>query len=125
MSLDVYLEGPPEMVECNCPDCGDEHSKQYQPSYYQANITHNLGTMAEAAGIYQALWRPEELGITTAAGLVPLLETGLAKLITEPDTFSRFDAPNGWGRYVDFVPFVLAYLRACQRHPSAKVRVSR
>ena len=37
---------------------------------YSANITHNLGLMAEEAGIYQPLWRPEELGIKTAAGLI-------------------------------------------------------
>lgn len=30
---------------------------------YHANITHNLGKMAEAAGIYHALWRPDEIGI--------------------------------------------------------------
>ena len=33
---------------------------------YSANITHNLGKMAEEAGIYKHLWRPEEIGITKA-----------------------------------------------------------
>lgn len=28
---------------------------------YSANITHNLNRMAEAAGIYLALWRPSEM----------------------------------------------------------------
>jgi len=28
---------------------------------YSANITHNLGKMANKAGIYEALWRPGEL----------------------------------------------------------------
>ena len=28
---------------------------------YNANITHNLGKMAEEAGIYEALWRPYQL----------------------------------------------------------------
>lgn len=26
---------------------------------FSANITHNLNAMAEAAGIYKHLWRPE------------------------------------------------------------------
>ncbi len=28
---------------------------------FEYNITHNLGVMADAAGIYEALWRPEEI----------------------------------------------------------------
>jgi len=48
MSLDVYL------------------MKTMPTSVYDANITHNLGAMAEAAGIYKHLWRPEEIGITKA-----------------------------------------------------------
>jgi hypothetical protein len=41
---------------------------------YSDNITHNLGEMADAAGIYKALWRPEEIGITKAAELVPAVQ---------------------------------------------------
>jgi hypothetical protein len=36
---------------------------------YDANITHNLGAMAKAAGIYMHLWRPDEIGIKTASEL--------------------------------------------------------
>lgn len=43
MSLDIYLESS-------------------DPSFWwSANVTHNLGKMAAAAGIYEAMWRPEEL----------------------------------------------------------------
>lgn len=28
---------------------------------YESNITHNLGKMADNAGIYYALWRPHRL----------------------------------------------------------------
>ena len=31
---------------------------------FSANITHNLGKMADEAGIYKALWRPDEVEIT-------------------------------------------------------------
>ena len=33
---------------------------------YSANITHNLNTMADEAGIYKHLWRPDEIKITKA-----------------------------------------------------------
>ena len=37
---------------------------------YSANITHNLTKMADEAGIYECLWRPEEIGITKAGQLI-------------------------------------------------------
>ena len=43
---------------------------------YDANITHNLGKMAGEAGIYEALWRPEEIDKTKASEIVELLEKG-------------------------------------------------
>lgn len=92
---------------------------------YSANITHNLNTMAGAAGIYEALWRPEEIGITKAEQLIEPLTRGLAMLKADPVKFSAFNSPNGWGLYEHFVPFVKRYLQACREHPTATVRVSR
>jgi len=92
---------------------------------YASNITHNLGRMAEEAGIYQHLWRPEEIGVTTAGELIEPLERGLAALKAEPDRFRAFDAPNGWGRYEHFVPFVAQYLDACRENPDATVNADR
>ena len=92
---------------------------------YSANITHNLGKMADAAGIYKALWRPEEIGITKASELVTPLTEGLAKLKADPAHFEQFNASNGWGMYEHFVPFVEQYLEACKSHPNATVSVSR
>jgi len=117
MSLDVYLRAPSA-----CPHCG----KDVPPTDgYADNITHNLNRMAEAAGIYAHLWRPDEIGITTAAQLVEPLRVGLALLKSDPARFSAFDAPNGWGKYEHFVPFVENYLAACEREPHAAVSVSR
>jgi hypothetical protein len=48
MSLDIYLE---ELLVT---------------SVFCANYTHNVVDMAEAAGIYKHVWRPEELGIAKA-----------------------------------------------------------
>ena len=107
MSLDVYLNAvrPTEV--------------------YSANITHNLGSMAREAGIYEALWRPEEIGITTAAQLIGPLTVGLALLKADPPRFEALNSPNGWGLYEHFVPFVERYLEACKENPDAAVSVWR
>jgi hypothetical protein len=115
MSLDVYLK----QVKPTCqPTC--------EPAeVYWANITHNLNKMAEKAGIYQHLWRPEELGITTAKQLIEPLTAGLEVLKAKPAYFKKFNSPNGWGMYEHFVPFVEKYLAACIEYPDALVFVSR
>lgn len=107
MSLDVYLTAvrPTEV--------------------YERNITHNLNKMADAAGIYEHLWRPDELGIKTAAELIAPLSAGLELLRSNEARFRQYDAPNGWGRYEHLVDFVADYLAACQANPDAEVGVSR
>lgn len=97
-----------------------------EPEYiYNSNITHNLGRMAEASGIYYACWRPEEIGVNKASELIPLLEAGLVKLKADPEHFRQFNASNGWGIYEHFVPWVEEYLQACREHPYATVEASR
>jgi hypothetical protein len=114
MSLDVCLRKPQKCEHCD--GTGIE-----QNEVFSANITHNLGRMAEAAGIYEACWRPEEIGIHKAGDLVPLLRAGLEKMRARPAFFRTFDAPNGWGLYENFVPWVAKYLAACEEHPDADV----
>lgn len=108
MSLDVYLEGPPVPQEV-----------------YWANITHNLGRMANEAGIYEHLWRPGEIGIEKAAQLIEPLTAGLALMKSDPARFKAFDASNGWGTYEHFLPWIEKYLEACRENPDATVKVSR
>jgi hypothetical protein len=81
--------------------------------------------MAKEAGVYQHLWRPEEIGITKAAQLVEPLRAAVALLKSDPARFEQHNAPNGWGMYKHFVPFVENYLAACERNPDAEVSVSR
>ena len=92
---------------------------------FKANITHNLNKMATEAGIYEALWRPEEIGITNALQLIPILEKGLALLQSDRERFVAFNPENGWGSYDAFVPWVKRYLDACRKWPDAKVEASR
>jgi hypothetical protein len=106
MSLDVYLIENGEYV-------------------YDANITHNLGTMADAAGIYQALWRPEEIGAVYAKDITEIVKGGLMKMVCAPTEYKQYDSPNGWGMYDHFVPFISNYLEACIKHPNATIEISR
>jgi hypothetical protein len=81
--------------------------------------------MATQAGIYECLWRPEEIGITKASQMIAPLETGLQKLKSDPAYYQQWNAPNGWGMYEHFVPFVEKYLNACRENPLANVYASR
>ena len=92
---------------------------------YSANITHNLNVMAEEAGIYKYLWRPEELGITKAIGLIAPLNQGLSLLKSGPERFKEFNPENGWGNYENLIEFVEDYIVACMDNPDATIRISR
>jgi hypothetical protein len=132
MSLDFYLEGPAEQRaethRCGEYGCDHEHThlRQVRPQYFDANITHNLGKMASEAGIYQALWHPDEATppMTHARELIAVLSVGLDDLRSRPAHFAQFNAANGWGMYEHFVPFVARCLAACIAHPDALVRTS-
>lgn len=97
----------------------------YEGPVYSANITHNLGKMAAEAGVYEALWRPEEINATHASDLLAALRRGLDNLIENPDHFKAFNPSNGWGDYNGLVSFVTRYLEACEMYPDAEVSVSR
>ena len=124
MSLDVYLYGPEQEVDCTC-ECGHCHKKKSREELYSANITHNLGKMAAQAGIYCCLWRPEEDGLSKARDLIAPMKKGLELLESDPKRFSAFNAENNWGTYKDFVPWIRCYLDACIENPDADAEVSR
>lgn len=107
MSLDVYLT----VIQST--------------EVFWASITHNLNRMAEEAGVYKHLWRPEELGLTHAKELIDPLRQAIAKMEKNPDQFRKFDAPNGWGTYPDLLRFLRNYLAACIENPDAVIRASR
>jgi hypothetical protein len=138
MSLDVSLY----RIKYASYDMVNFHEEKEQ--LYTANITHNLNVMAEQAGIYKALWRPyqlhkdyvhsedynkemafEDLVTIIASDIIPIIEQGLDLLKNRPDYFSKFNAENGWGKYVNFVPFVEKYLEALKQYPDSLVEVDR
>ena len=107
MSLDVYLTAL-RMTEV-----------------YSANITHNLNSMADEAGIHKHLWHPEDIGVAKAGELIAPLEQGLTLLKSDPERFKKFNPANGWGDYYGLIDFVEKYLEACKESPDATIAVSR
>ena len=114
MSLDVGLT-----IEV---DTGGK--EKYTVELFDANITHNLGEMADMAGIYEACWHPEQIGAVVAGDIIKQLEHGLCMLKCFPNFYSLFNSPNGWGLYKNFVPWVERYLEACKAHPNSTIGVS-
>lgn len=92
---------------------------------FSANVTHNLNRMAQEAGIYYQLWRPEEIDCFFARDIIADVERGLQLLQERPEYFSQFNALNRWGLYENFVPWVEEYLEALKKFPSATIHVSR
>lgn len=147
MSLDVYLYGSAPIIKYGTgvfvrengavKELTPEEVKQRYPgrdvlpveyerdNLYEANITHNLGAMAEEAGIYRCLWYPDEIGITKARELIDPLREGLHRLKMDPEKYKAFNPKNGWGNYDGLVWFVSNYLNACYENPDADVSVSR
>lgn len=125
MSLDVYLKSGKQIHKCTCANCGNEHDCEEDKILFEANITHNLNKMAEAAGIYKHLWRPEEMGITKASELIGPLTSAIIDMKNREEYYSQFNASNGWGTYKDFLPWVKQYRDACIENPDANIEASR
>ena len=140
MSLDVYLGRKMYLSY----DKGVTYEEKNDELFW-ANITHNLGKMADKAGIYEALWRPyylhpdcpkefsshdEEYAFEVAhpmlaKDIIQIVEKGYEDMKARPEYFKQFDSPNGWGLYIHFLPWVEKYLEACKTYPDAEISVSR
>jgi len=92
---------------------------------FGANITHNMGQMAEKAGLYYAMWRPEEKGWKYAKDIILPLESGILILKKDPTFFKNFNPDNGWGSYEILLEVAESYLAACKKWPEAEIYVSR
>ena len=114
-----------EEVREKFPNAVAEEKEYETECVFDANITHNLNKMADEAGIYEACWRPEEIGATKASDIIPILEKGFEDMKARPEHFKQFDSENGWGLYIHFLPWVEKYLEACKTYPEAEISVSR
>ncbi len=87
-------------------------------------ITHNLNNMARAVGLYEILWPPKYADTVTVAQMTPILKKGIKELEADPEKYRAFDAPNGYGKYDDFIRFCRDLLCHCERHPDAVIERS-
>lgn len=100
-------------------------------SVYSANITHNLGRMAAVVDVgddltlYQILWRPDEIPLTTARQLIVYLAQGMNVLLDDADRLRDYNPENGWGNYNNLLNFTKEYLVACMENPDAELSISR
>lgn len=118
MSLDIYLSRQRQISYDN-----GETFTEDEEDLFNCNITHNLGAMAEEAGIYKALWGHEE--VKTARELLDKIISGVHTMELEPERFKKFDASNGWGTYDDFMPWLYRLIEKLREYPNAKVYISR
>ena len=116
MSLDLSLEGR----RC-CSKCG--HSDDPESiEFFSANITHNLNSMFEAAGLYQILWYGDGY---VAQDVIADLEAGLRDMVKRREFYETFNASNGWGKYEHALPWLRGVIAACRKYPTATLRCSR
>lgn len=138
MSLDIYFFKNGFDIQKSRADIDATYTKlqaikdeleQLEDAYDEAklsnlNITHNLNKMAEAVGLYEVLWSPEEIGITIASQMIPFLEKGIEELRANPDKYKTFNPSNGFGGYEDFVDFCKSVLRKCREYPDATIEAN-
>ena len=124
---------------------GGKTLEEKQEDLYSANITHNLGEMAEEAGIYKALWRPyqlkegynipkddheaeweyEDSNPVKAHEIIEKIEKGLEDMKARPNHYKKFNSSNGWGTYHNFVSWIEEYLKALKDYPESFVECDR
>lgn len=144
MSLDVYLESPTPIIKQSTGlfirengknrELTLDEVKEHYPNadielqdhetnyYYSDNITHNVRVIAKQAGLYEALWHPEQINIKTANELIKPLTEGLNYLLSNKDNLEKLNPTVGWGSYDQLCDFVYRYLKACHAYPAAVVR---
>ena len=134
-----------EEVKEKFPDAEVEENEFETSEVFDYNITHNLTEMANACGLYEALWRPhrlkkgynipkddhnaewefEEENPSQAFEIIPMLEKGIKKMKSNPEYFKKFNPENGWGTYEGLLSFAEKYLEACKEYPNSFISVSR
>jgi hypothetical protein len=113
-NVELSIEEVREMY----PDSNIEEKsyESFEVGYF--NITHNLTTMADKAGLYEIMWHPTT---TVARDFIEPLATGLTRLLNEPEYFKEFNPENGWGTYEYLVEVVSELLILCTKYPEGEV----
>ena len=86
------------------------------------NITHNLVPMWKKAGIYDALYNSEGI---EAKEILPILIDGLEDMIKNKKEYEELNSPNGWGLYMNAVPWLIELIKGCKDNPDGIIEVSK
>lgn len=143
MSLDVKIVYPNPRKEnyfLNHPYIYNNLSEIDKKSFWEedswnANITHNLVSMAsqvpiilesgEETTLYRVVWRSEEIGVNNTTTILPYLISGLEYMISHRSELLPFNPPNGWGSYDCFIKFLLNYKQSCEDNPGCEIKTDR
>lgn len=93
--------------------------------YEWHGLTHNLGKMADAVGLYYPMWRPEEINCTEARDISGMLKIGMIYMIENKEKLEKLNPENGWGDYNGLLRCVIDYYQACLKYPKAIIKVNR
>jgi len=103
-------------IEEHCDHCGHVIGTR---EVCDLNITHNLGKLASAIGIYPFLWRAPEFGIERAEQLIKPLEYTLDYMRKNRDRLLEHEPENVWGTFDGFLWFCEELLRVAKEYPHA------
>lgn len=92
---------------------------------YKSSISNDLSSMADAAGVYRHIWRPEGLGIIKASELVAPLNEGLRVLRANKERFKCFEPKHKRDTYEDLTNFIEHYIKASIKYPDATIEIER
>lgn len=106
MSLDIYLI-------------------EYGESMWSANMTHNLNKIAIEAGVYECLWRPDEIGVKYARDNISNLRFALGIFYSKYDELKKLNPSNGWGDIDGLIEVAQEFLKACMEYPNAIIECDR
>lgn len=115
LSLDEARKRYPDMIFSNAKE-------ETTHIVFKDNITHNLGNMASACGLYDPMWHSEG---KQAKDVINGLRDGLNMLIGDKEEMMKYAPENGWGSYENLVQVARDFLSACEKYPNAKIDCSR
>lgn len=98
---------------------------EYGESMWSANMTHNLNKIAIEAGVYECLWRPDEIGVKYARDNISNLRFALGIFYSKYDELKKLNPSNGWGDIDGLIEVTQGFLRACMEHPNAIIECDR
>lgn len=108
---------------------------------WSANITHEMGEMAQHIPVYykftdneeyendlyHLVWRPEEVGFgcNNTDIVAQALQSGISYMVAHRDELLQYNPSNGWGDYDSFLIWLIKYWKACLDNPDCKIEVDR